>query len=489
MYVRNKFSSFILITLFIILLIFYINLIIASDKESIKFDYNSNNVKIVFKGEISNKDIFGDNSKITDYVFPINESEKIQGKYFNQNPNWLKFEYTINNNKKTVLVAKQPIMNYVSWDDLARGGLISGDGSLIEVNGISFAQDSKVVGVDGSIYSVRLLDCGNFTMDNLSEWNLLIGSVHQGDLDFKGDYFGWIKNPYSDEDLKLGFNGSLNWCQNNWSEKEDYKINRGYFLVSRFHATPSNFSGERIFWRPVLELINDDQNKVESKIIKPSYEKELLERSNDVFFLGEISNDQIFGSNRKITDLFSINEGVILNETPDWLHFKKDDKELLVAKNPILRSVSWNSLAKAGLVFGDDSFINIDGVNFSQDAKITAIDGLTYSVRLLNCGNFTMDNSSEWNLLIGGVHKGDGDFNSFKFSEFSFIDDLYDDKDLKVGLEGFGTSTWCKEAKLIDDKLFAVNRGYFTVSRFHLTETDFIGNAFSWRPVLELIKN
>ncbi len=51
-----------------------------------------------------------------------------------------------------------------------------------------------------------------------------------------------------------------------------------------------------------------------------------------------------------------------------------------------------------------------------------------------------------------------------------------------------GAATWCQERRVVDGREYAVNRGYLTISRFHLTEPGFRGYGFSWRPVLERIE-
>ena len=93
---------------------------------------------------------------------------------------------------------------------------------------------------------------------------------------------------------------------------------------------------------------------------------------------------------------------------------------------------------------------------------------------------------SEWNALMGGIHRGDGDFLPYPLGTYGWLTPSFDDHALNIGV-GPGSATWCQETIEINGKAHGVNRGYVTISRFHATETAFAGSGFGWRPVLELI--
>jgi hypothetical protein len=259
-------------------------------------------------------------------------------------------------------------------------------------------------------------------------------------------------------------------------------VARGYFLVSRLHATESHFRSDRLHWRPVLELVSEEVPTPRSTAA-PSAE---LSPDRRVWYLGRVSNAEVFGSGR-ITDQVPIRSGInVKGGRPDWLQFQVAGRVLLLAAGPVRHRVSWDAIAEAGAALGDDSLVRVGEVDRAQSAEVADVRGCRYRVRLMRCGMRTHDEESEWNQLIGGLHQGDGDFLASRDGRYGWISNPFSDEDLSVG-EGLGRATWCQERDDIAGVQHAVNRGYFTVSRFHLTRTDFTDAAFGWRPVLERI--
>lgn len=258
------------------------------------------------------------------------------------------------------------------------------------------------------------------------------------------------------------------------------RVLRGYFFVSRFHAAESHLATDRIYWRPVLEPMNlapaNEQNTPRGEVSP----------DGRIRFLGQVPNAAIFGSGR-ITDQVSTRYGINVNGArPDWLSFELDGKPLLIAAAPVRHRLPWNSNAEVGAALGDGSTVRISGGDHVQNAEVIDVRGQRYRVRLLRCGTSTLDPNAEWNLLIGGVHEGDGDFRPGRDGQYGWIEAPLSDEDLYIG-EHLGSASWCHERQTIDGKQHAVNRGYLTVSRFHLTEVDYLGSGFGWRPVLELV--
>jgi hypothetical protein len=122
-----------------------------------------------------------------------------------------------------------------------------------------------------------------------------------------------------------------------------------------------------------------------------------------------------------------------------------------------------------------------------QDAEAIDIRGVRYRVRLLRCGKSTYDHGSEWNLLVGGLHVGDGDFQPHRDPAYGWARVRRSDDDLHLGAQ-IGSATWCQERETIQRAEYAVNRGYFTASRFHLTTIETADPGFGWRPVLEQVR-
>jgi hypothetical protein len=440
--------------------------------------------RVVFHGEMSGTDLFGSPG-----TFPIlarNPQGEGEGTPHELAPDWLGFTYRIGEYERHVLIAKQPVMNHVSWDAIARAGAALGNGSAVELGDGAYSQDAVLTDQDGNLYRIRLPTCGRSAMADLSEWNLLIGAVHEGDMDFTGDRYGWTSDPYRDEDLKVGYGGSLTWCKERWRSGSEHRVTRGYFHVSRFHATDRSFRGERIFWRPVLELV---PTGIDSGATVPSVvaEKGQLSPHRDVRFLGIVPSQELFGEGRDLTEFVPVYAGVPVEDgMPNWLHFEFDGQALLVAQKPLRHSVSWEAIAQAGAALGDASVVRGRTSGHVQSAQVTGADGHRYRVRLLRCGSSTMDLTSEWNLLIGALHEGDGDFQSNPDGRFGWTEPRLSDLDLHIG-EIDGAASWCQERETIRGREHAVNRGYLTVSRFHLTETTYRGTGFGWRPVLERI--
>lgn len=286
----------------------------------------------------------------------------------------------------------------------------------------------------------------------------------------------------------MGYGGSLSWCQDGWRPEPGHRVLRGYFHVSRFHAAGSHVRTDRIVWRPVLELVEiDEPNEARSGRMQAWQGETAPHR--DVTFFGVVRHDQLFDPDWRITDAVLLDMGAYVDDgRPHWLHFESGTKTLLVATVPVKHSLSWDAIAQAGAALGDGSVVRLAGGSHVQQAEVTDLHGTRYRLRLLTCGESTMDPRSEWNRLIGGVHVGDGDFLASPDGRFGWIERPLTDTDLHIGaLEG--AATWCQERRMVRGREHAVSRGYLTVSRFHLTEPGFRGYGFGWRPVLERIED
>ncbi|HRP98252.1 MAG TPA: hypothetical protein PL143_18605 [Rhodocyclaceae bacterium] len=455
--------------------------------ESLRFRHGATEVEVTFHGEIDDQTLFGPTASLIDHVRPLDEAGNPRGRPLEARPGWLHFEYRVGGETRELLVARRPLMNHASWDDIARAGAALDGGAPVASVGTPVPQDAQLTDLQGRRYRVRLLRCGQSTTAELSEWNLLIGAVHRGDMDFTGDRYGWIRAPYDDQDLRVGYQGSLTWCQDEWRGD---RVARGYFFVSRFHAAEPELRTDRLAWRPVLERVTGDA-------VLPSSAGSgddangavVLSPTRHVAYAGRIRNADLFGTNGGIEHQLSLEDGRYTTaDPPDWLHFRFKGKTLLIAARPIKHSVSWNAIAQAGAATGDGSLVRIGWRLFRQNAEVEDVRGRRYRVRLIGCGRSTLDPDSEWNALIGGVHRGDGDFLTHPGGLYGWLDPPFDDADLGIGTAN-GSATWCRERLDIDGKSHAVNRGFLTVSRFHATAAAFAGWGFGWRPVLEPISD
>ncbi len=136
-----------------------------------EFVYEATQVRVEFHGEVTSAELFGDSPGLP--FQPAAEDGAPEGSPIDLAPSWLRFTYSIGAEQRTVLVARRPLMNYVSWDAIARAGGALGNDAPIVITGVPHAQDARVRAADGNQYRVRLPWCGQSTMALLSEWNLV----------------------------------------------------------------------------------------------------------------------------------------------------------------------------------------------------------------------------------------------------------------------------------------------------------------------------
>jgi hypothetical protein len=175
--------------------------------------------------------------------------------------------------------------------------------------------------------------------------HVVMHAVHRGDMDFKGERYGWIRSPYSDKDLKVGYQGSLSWCRDGWRGD---RVARGYFFVSRFHAAAPELRTDRLYWRPVLERVPSPADARPTPVGADQEASIRWSPSLRVGYAGKISNAALFGPTGGVDQQLSIEGGRPLDsEAPDWLRFEYRGKTLLVAARPLIQAVSWNAITRA----------------------------------------------------------------------------------------------------------------------------------------------
>lgn len=145
------------------------------EPESIRFAQAAHDVEVIFRGEVSDAELFGSDRSLLDRVQPIDETGRPRGTRHDDRPGWLHFEYRIDAERHEVLIAKKPLLSRVSWDDIARAGAAVGDDAGAPASSRLAAQNARVTDRRGNEYRVRLPYCGQATRAELSEWNLLIG--------------------------------------------------------------------------------------------------------------------------------------------------------------------------------------------------------------------------------------------------------------------------------------------------------------------------
>lgn len=146
------------------------------------------------------------------------------GRQVSINSPWLKFAFK----NKVLYVAKQPLINLVSWDQLNAAGVVTG----------------KIVMIGQKRYRVRLLLGVNNS--DTGEWNNLMYRVHTSDPT------GTKWETFSNADLYVGVgNGRTSICQELDAARR--MIYRGYASLTDFAWGGTNSATATTGWRPVLE--------------------------------------------------------------------------------------------------------------------------------------------------------------------------------------------------------------------------------------------
>lgn len=153
----------------------------------------------------------------------------------NDTSTWLKFTL----NDTVLFVAKKPVRNDVSWNDINSVDVVYGDVQLT---------------IADRIYRVRLLTGGNRDPATASggEWNALLYPVHQDDPNNQG----WGID-YTDEDLQIVdyYPGRNQWCQEASGIITGERLLRGYQDITNPSFAPPGGNNNNRGWRPVLELV------------------------------------------------------------------------------------------------------------------------------------------------------------------------------------------------------------------------------------------
>ena len=200
----------------------------------------------------------------------------------------------------------------------------------------------------------------------------------------------------------------------------------------------------------------DNQGTLPSPIVSPPDfsnvpgNKEVITGTPEYGFFGEVSSEELI-SGDDLCNLLGLTAGVSQNSDAGWLKVIDGDKMLLIAKQTLRHSISWNDINAVESVFG----------------RIVAIDGIKYSSRLLS--------NVEWNSFMYPLHI-DHPENAPAWAE-------YTDCDLLVRSTcGNGSYSWTSTG----DSL-RVSRGYDGVSISYYASLQFSDAIYGFRPVLEVL--
>lgn len=184
-------------------------------------------------------------------------------------------------------------------------------------------------------------------------------------------------------------------------------------------------------------------------------------------FYGEVDQSEVI-SFADLTQWAGVTEGTAHNQDQPWLKFNMDGSTLFVAKRTIRHSISHDTLANAGVVYG------------GPEAQIlTTAHGDQFRVRLLTglVNPETYAAGGEWNRLIYPVHVDDPTGQEWGVN--------YTNEDLNVGV-GDGRACWVQETHPTNPAN-RVGRGSSSVEFLNSVTSSHTSAFFGWRPILEYL--
>lgn len=198
--------------------------------------------------------------------------------------------------------------------------------------------------------------------------------------------------------------------------------------------------------------------------------QDLIAGDYNTGFYGEVNQEDLI----TFSDLMAqvgVSQGTTHNLDQPWLKYSLDGEVVYVSKKTIRYSVSHDTLANAGVVYGGP-----------EGQTITTPAGLQFRVRLLtgldDSGTYTA--GGEWNRLIYPVHSSDPTGQEWGIN--------YTDADLGVAA-GNGRASWIQETNP-NDASRRVIRGLSPSSSVESLTSDPSGSSsalIGWRPVLEVV--
>lgn len=104
-------------------------------------------------------------------------------------------------------------------------------------------------------------------------------------------------------------------------------------------------------------------------------------------FLGELSDSSVIAY-QALSSAMGLSVGIYPSPASGWLSCKLDGKDLFVAKQLVLRNITWDDIYRAGLVYGiDGTGSNPSSTPPVNQLKTIQIKGADYKVRLLRGSN------------------------------------------------------------------------------------------------------
>ncbi|WP_434303952.1 hypothetical protein [Clostridium botulinum] len=234
-----------------------------------------------YPGSLSNRgkgDILTFSGAIKDWIIGDTSSDD------NKKLKWVK----IKDGNKTLLICDRNILNNISWDTLNETGYVDG---------------TKIT-IDGNDYLCRLLTGGNNYRSGTDEYS---GGTP---TDNEWDRFIWNEDGIkglpipttSDLDKTLDYddldgehNKLWNWwgirscCKEAYKENTDSRVFRGFSSAGAFMHFGSYSTIDSYGWRPVLEVMNSDNENSDTKKFLINQNDNYYTINNGYIDLGQIN--------------------------------------------------------------------------------------------------------------------------------------------------------------------------------------------------------
>lgn len=248
-----------------------------------------------------------------------------------------------------------------------------------------------------------------------------------------------------------------NWVLDNFNNVEfDIPVTEGLIVTASYLSKLIPKDNNHVF-DVSFTIQYDNQGSLPSPIVPPPDfsnvpgNKEIIAGTPEYGFFGEVSSEE-FISGDDLCNLLGLTAGVSQNSDAGWLKVIDGDKMLLIAKQTLRHSISWNDINAVGAVFG----------------RIVAIDGIKYSARLLS--------TVEWDRFMYPLHI-DHPNNAPTWAEYTDCDLLVRDTC------GNGSYSWTSTPS----DSYRVIRGGTSVSYSDSRGSSFKRVDYGFRPVLEVL--
>ena len=238
----------------------------------------------------------------------------------NKKLKWVK----IKDGDKTLLICDRIVLNSINCDELNSGGYVDG---------------TKIT-IDGQKYLCRLLSGGNDCRDDNrrysagctptnNEWDRFICNEdsikgipkpNSNDLDCIDDTY---KSLDGEHNKLWNWWGSYNWCKEIYKKNSKYRVVRGFKSARYFNDDYDGFYiGNGVGWRPVLEVLNSDNEDSEGNDSRDSNTEDNNPKDTTTKKFLIKQNDNYYTIDNEYIDLGKINTKNDLNNLLDKYGFQ-----------------------------------------------------------------------------------------------------------------------------------------------------------------------